>query len=81
MKGGTTIADPAPSSHDRFGFDVAAGDFDGDGKTDLVTADTSKSVRVFKSGIAKSGTVGSVTAVTTPVRATSPYHLHKLTAA
>ncbi|MFE2732513.1 FG-GAP and VCBS repeat-containing protein [Streptomyces sp. NPDC059349] len=80
LKGGTTIADPAPSSHDRFGFDVAAGDFDGDGKTDLVTADSSKSVRVFESGIAKSGTVGSVTAVTTPVRATGPYHLRKLTA-
>ncbi|MCQ4214146.1 FG-GAP-like repeat-containing protein [Streptomyces longispororuber] len=80
LKGGTTLNDPAPSSHDRFGFDVAAGDFDGDAKTDLATADTSKSVRVFKGGISKTDSIGSATAVTTPLRSTSPYHLYKLTA-
>ncbi|MYW68708.1 hypothetical protein GTY65_32205 [Streptomyces sp. SID8379] len=80
LKGGTTIADPAPSSHDRFGFDVVAGDFDGDAKTDLATADTSKDVRVFKGGISRTGTVGSATSVSTPLRTSSPYHLRKLTA-
>ncbi|MER5185041.1 FG-GAP and VCBS repeat-containing protein [Streptomyces sp. NPDC002896] len=80
LRGGTTVADPAASSHDHFGHDVAAGDFDGDGKTDLVTGDTSNVVRVFKGGIAKSGTVGSRSSVTTPVRGGNLYGVEKLTA-
>ncbi|MFE6892082.1 hypothetical protein [Streptomyces sp. NPDC057694] len=80
LKGGTTLNDPAPSSHDRFGFDVAAGDFDGDARTDLAIADTSKYVRVFKGGITPGDSIGSATAVTTPLRSSSPYHLRKLTA-
>ncbi|TPQ15889.1 hypothetical protein FGD71_044720 [Streptomyces sporangiiformans] len=80
LKSGTTIADPAPGSHDDFGYDVAAGDFDGDTKTDLAVSDSSNIVRTFKGGIAKSGAVGSRTAVTTPVRDTHPYHVNKITA-
>ncbi|WP_431043472.1 FG-GAP-like repeat-containing protein [Streptomyces sp. P1-3] len=67
LAGGTTIADPAPHDHDRFGAAVAAGDFDGDAKTDLVVGDSSATLRLFKGGIAKSGTAGSKAAVSTPI--------------
>ncbi|CAL2067511.1 conserved exported protein of unknown function [Streptomyces murinus] len=33
---GVNVADPAPTSHDYWGETLAAGDFDGDGRTDLV---------------------------------------------
>ncbi|WP_151476852.1 VCBS repeat-containing protein [Streptomyces albicerus] len=58
LSGATTIKDAAPSSHDRWGTALAAGDFDGDGTEDLAVGSSSNSVYVFKGGITKSGTYG-----------------------
>jgi hypothetical protein len=52
---GVTVADPAPSSHDRWGKNLAAGDFDGDGTDDLAVGNTSSTVYVFKGGISTTG--------------------------
>jgi hypothetical protein len=41
LTGGTTIKDPAPSSHDKWGRSLAAGDFDGDGHADLFAVQNS----------------------------------------
>lgn len=67
LSGGTTIADPAPSSHDRWGKSLAAGDFDGDGTEDLAVGSTSSTIYVFKGGISKSGTAGGRYAVKAPL--------------
>ncbi|MEV7193757.1 FG-GAP and VCBS repeat-containing protein [Streptomyces sp. NPDC093510] len=55
LSGGTTIADPNASGHDRFGQSLAVGDFTGDGKTDLAVGSTGKDVWIFKGGFTKSG--------------------------
>ncbi|MFD7241102.1 VCBS repeat-containing protein [Streptomyces massasporeus] len=53
---GVSIADAAPTQHDRWGRNLAAGDFDGDGKADLAVGNTSNTVYVLKGGISASGT-------------------------
>ncbi|MBB5796376.1 VCBS repeat-containing protein [Streptomyces caelestis] len=53
---GVSIADAAPTQHDRWGRNLAAGDFDGDGKADLAVGTTSNVVHVYKGGISASGT-------------------------
>ncbi|WP_338698608.1 FG-GAP and VCBS repeat-containing protein [Streptomyces sp. Q6] len=58
LTSGTTLADPAVSSHDRWGRTLAAGDFDGDGVEDLAVGSSASTVYVFKGGISKSGTAG-----------------------
>ncbi|MFI7005941.1 FG-GAP-like repeat-containing protein [Streptomyces sp. NPDC050145] len=58
LSGGTTLPDPAVSSHDRWGRSLAAGDFDGDGKDDLAVGSSSATIYVYKGGISKSGTAG-----------------------
>ncbi|MBA2945218.1 FG-GAP and VCBS repeat-containing protein [Streptomyces himalayensis] len=58
LSGGTTIKDPSPSSHDRWGSVLAAGDFDGDGTEDLAVGSSSSTIYVFKGGISKTGTYG-----------------------
>ncbi|WP_369244465.1 FG-GAP-like repeat-containing protein [Streptomyces sp. R41] len=68
LSGGTTISDPAPSSHDKWGRALAAGDFDGDGKDDLAIGSTSSTVYVYKAGISKSGTAGGRYTVKAPVQ-------------
>ncbi|MEW2039890.1 FG-GAP repeat protein [Streptomyces sp. NPDC005534] len=55
LSGGTTISDPNPSGHDRFGQSLAVGDFTGDGKTDLAVGSTGKDVWIFKGGFTASG--------------------------
>ncbi|CCK28265.1 integrin-like protein [Streptomyces davaonensis JCM 4913] len=49
------------SSHRGFGKQIEAGDFNGDGKTDLAVADGIEAVRVYRGGFSKSGTTGTVT--------------------
>ncbi|GGZ13020.1 FG-GAP and VCBS repeat-containing protein [Streptomyces poonensis] len=68
LSGGTTIKDAAPSSHDRWGRSLAAGDFDGDGTEDLAVGTTSNRVYVFKGGITKSGTSGGQYSFTVPLQ-------------
>ncbi|MEV5463265.1 VCBS repeat-containing protein [Streptomyces sp. NPDC002788] len=53
---GVSIADAAPAQHDRWGRNLAAGDFDGDGKADLAVGSTSNVVHVLRGGISASGT-------------------------
>ncbi|UKY52110.1 FG-GAP-like repeat-containing protein [Streptomyces inhibens] len=65
--GSATLADPAPSQHDRFGAALAAGDFDRDGKADLATGTSSATLHVFKGGISKTGTPGAHSAVALPI--------------
>lgn len=65
---GVTIADPAPSSHDFWGKNLAAGDFDGDGKDDLAVGNTSSTVYVYKGGISTSGTAGGRYTIKPPIQ-------------
>ncbi|MFE9020458.1 FG-GAP and VCBS repeat-containing protein [Streptomyces sp. NPDC007808] len=65
---GVTVADPAPSSHDYWGKDLAAGDFDGDGKADLAVGNSSSTIHVFKSGFSTSGTPGGRYTVKPPIQ-------------
>ncbi|MFJ8005660.1 FG-GAP and VCBS repeat-containing protein [Streptomyces fagopyri] len=53
-----TISDPAVSSHDLWGKNLAAGDFDGDGKADLAVGSTSSTIYVYKGGITSGGAAG-----------------------
>ncbi|MFJ9176760.1 FG-GAP repeat protein [Streptomyces sp. NPDC102360] len=58
LSGGTTLADPTPSGHDRWGRSLAAGDFDGDGLDDLAVGSSGATIHVYKGGLSKSGTAG-----------------------
>ncbi|WP_286255346.1 FG-GAP and VCBS repeat-containing protein [Streptomyces graminofaciens] len=58
LSGATTLKDPAPVTHGDWGKSLAAGDFDGDGKQDLAVGTASRTIHVFKGGIAKSGKAG-----------------------
>jgi hypothetical protein len=66
---GVTISDPAPSTHDAWGKNLAAGDFDGDGKADLAVGNTSSTIYVYKGGISASGTaVGGRSTIKPPIQ-------------
>ncbi|MEU6846695.1 FG-GAP-like repeat-containing protein [Streptomyces sp. NPDC046716] len=58
LTGGTTIADPAVSAHDKWGRSLAAGDFDGDGRDDLAIGSTASTLYVYKGGLTKSASLG-----------------------
>ncbi|MFF1354987.1 FG-GAP repeat protein [Streptomyces sp. NPDC058297] len=69
LTGGTTVADPRPTSHDQFGGPVEAGDFDGDGKDDLaIGAFGSTKVDVFSGGFTRSAKAASRTTLSTGVQ-------------
>lgn len=55
LAGGTTVADPNVSGHDKFGQSLATGDFDPDGKADLAAGSTSNKVWIFRGGFTTSG--------------------------
>ncbi|MEU6662430.1 FG-GAP repeat protein [Streptomyces sp. NPDC046821] len=67
LTGGTTIKDPAVSSHDRWGTALAAGDFDGDGTDDLAIGSSASTIYVYKGGITKSGTSGGRYTIKPPI--------------
>ncbi len=67
LSGGTTLKDAAPSSHDRWGTTLAAGDFDGDGTEDLAVGSSSNRIYVFKDGITKTGTYGGRYSLRPPI--------------
>ncbi|MGP3983874.1 VCBS repeat-containing protein [Streptomyces sp. KR80] len=61
LSGGTTVADPAPTQHDRFGFVLEAADFNGDDKSDLAIGSSSASIRIYRGGFGKSaGSTGGL---------------------
>ncbi|MGV9455818.1 VCBS repeat-containing protein [Streptomyces sp. NPDC003635] len=64
---GVTVADPAASSHDFWGGNLAAGDFDGDGKADLAVGANSATVHVLKGGFSATGAPGSRSTVKPPI--------------
>ncbi|MEU6573296.1 FG-GAP and VCBS repeat-containing protein [Streptomyces sp. NPDC046805] len=65
---GVDVPDPAPSSHDFWGKDLAAGDFDGDGKADLAVGSSSATIYVYKGGFTTSGTPGGRTTIKPPIQ-------------
>ncbi|MFF3766116.1 FG-GAP repeat protein [Streptomyces sp. NPDC001922] len=80
LTGGTTLAGPAPKAQSRFGQALAAGDFDGDRRTDLAVGTASATLRIFKHGIARTGTAGARQDVRTPVRGGTGRGIVRLTA-
>lgn len=58
LAGGTDVPDPAPTAHDKYGQSLAAGDFDGDGTTDLAIGSTSQQVWIHKGGFTRQGGTG-----------------------
>ncbi|MEV0172763.1 VCBS repeat-containing protein [Streptomyces sp. NPDC050803] len=64
---GVTVDDPTPSKHDRWGKNLAAGDFDGDGKADLAVGSNAATIHVFKGGFSGSGTAGGRYTLTPPI--------------
>ncbi|MFF4257567.1 FG-GAP and VCBS repeat-containing protein [Streptomyces sp. NPDC001663] len=65
---GVGIADPAPSSHDYWGKNLAAGDFDGDGKADLAVGSSASTIYVYKGGFTTSGTAGGRYTIKPPIQ-------------
>ncbi|OIJ64567.1 FG-GAP-like repeat-containing protein [Streptomyces mangrovisoli] len=75
---GITIDDPAATAHDYWGNTLAAGDFDGDGKDDLVVGNSSSTLYLFKGGFTTSGAYGSLTTAKAPIGSSTfhgPLHL------
>ncbi|MET8947535.1 FG-GAP and VCBS repeat-containing protein [Streptomyces sp. NPDC004542] len=64
---GVDVPDPAAGSHDRWGKNLAAGDFDGDGRADLAVGNSSHTIYVYKGGFSNSGTPGGRTTVKPPI--------------
>ncbi|WP_051819412.1 FG-GAP-like repeat-containing protein [Streptomyces sp. NRRL S-920] len=63
---GTDIASPLPATRYELGWSVAAGDFDGDGKTDLAAANNaSPGLNIFKGPISRAGKAAALTGVDT----------------
>ncbi|MFF4398182.1 FG-GAP and VCBS repeat-containing protein [Streptomyces sp. NPDC001480] len=62
------VPDPATGSHDYWGKNLAAGDFDGDGKADLAVGNSSNTIYVYKGGFSNSGTPGGRTTVKPPIQ-------------
>ncbi|MFG3013765.1 hypothetical protein ACGFZB_25650 [Streptomyces cinerochromogenes] len=57
LTSGTTIADPAPSSHDKFGR-VLTSLVDSDDKPDLAIGSTTPTIDIYRGGFSKSGATG-----------------------
>ncbi len=63
---GTDISSPLPEHRNELGWSVAAGDFDGDGTTDLAAANNaSPGLNIFKGPISRTGKAAALTGVDT----------------
>ncbi|MDT0319825.1 FG-GAP and VCBS repeat-containing protein [Streptomyces millisiae] len=60
LTGGTNVPSQSPAAYDRFGDDLATGDFNADGRPDLAVIDGNDAY-VFRGDITPSGVAGSVT--------------------
>lgn len=67
---GITITDPAPTGHDYWGKNLAAGDFDGDGHADLAVGSSNATLYVLKGGINASGVPGGTYTIKPPIMGT-----------
>ncbi|OEJ62787.1 hypothetical protein BGM19_03735 [Streptomyces agglomeratus] len=66
LTSGTDISSPLPENRYEFGWDVAAGDFDGDGKADLAAANMAgPGLNVFKGPFTRTGKAAALTGIDT----------------
>jgi hypothetical protein len=66
VKSGTDISSPLPQYRNELGWQVAAGDFDGDGHTDLAAANNSTpALNIFRGPISRTGKAASLIGVDT----------------
>ncbi|WP_392671529.1 FG-GAP-like repeat-containing protein [Streptomyces sp. LN785] len=79
LSGGTNLKDPSPGSHDKFGFIVVAGDYNGDGKPDLAIASDQNVVDVYRGGFTGTGSTGGHYTVTAPIQKIPGVDLFNLT--
>ncbi|MGW0602624.1 FG-GAP repeat domain-containing protein [Streptomyces sp. NPDC002640] len=70
-----TLKDPAAGTERYWGGTMAAGDFDGDGRTDLAVGAADSALHVFKGGFTKTGGTGGHYTVDVPLY-WGAYNLH-----
>jgi hypothetical protein len=70
--GSVTVKDPASSSHDQWGLNLAIGDFDRDGRADLAATTTKTTLYVYKGGFTRTGATGGWYGVETPLYTGQP---------
>jgi hypothetical protein len=71
IKSGTDISSPLPQYLNELGWEVAAGDFDGDGHTDLAAANNSTpALNIFRGPISRTGKAASRLGIDTVAKTT-----------
>ncbi|MEU5320530.1 FG-GAP-like repeat-containing protein [Streptomyces sp. NPDC021056] len=66
IKSGTDISSPLPEYRNELGWSLAAGDFDGDGHTDLAAGNNSTpSLNIFRGPVTRTGKAASLVGVDT----------------
>ncbi|MDQ0788212.1 FG-GAP and VCBS repeat-containing protein [Streptomyces sp. B3I8] len=69
LHGGTTVKDPRPTEHDRFGGVLEAADLNGDGHVDLALGtSTSATVDIYRGGFTRSGSTGGHYTLSPPIQ-------------
>ncbi|MBT2505487.1 FG-GAP repeat protein [Streptomyces sp. ISL-98] len=66
LTSGTDISSPLPENRYELGWDVAAGDFDGDGKTDLAAVNMAgPGLNIFKGPVSRTGAAAALVGIDT----------------